>query len=60
MGEVAVEVFVGVDVAKAKHWCQAITVEGIELFSRQVANDEGCAGSADRRGRAGGPGRAGG
>ena len=56
MGEVAVEVFVGVDVAKAKHWCQAITVEGIELFSRQVANDEAALGrlidAAGREGQA--------
>lgn len=40
MGSDGVEVFVGVDVAKAKHWCQAITAEGDELFGRGVANDE--------------------
>jgi transposase len=34
------EVFVGVDVAKAEHYAQAITTGGVELFGRPVANDE--------------------
>jgi hypothetical protein len=28
------EVFVGVDMAKAEHYAQAITAEGVELFDR--------------------------
>ncbi len=36
----AVEVFVGVDVAKADHWACAVTAGGEEVFSRAVANDE--------------------
>jgi len=34
------EVFVGVDMAKAEHYAQAITTGGAELFGRPVANDE--------------------
>jgi transposase len=34
------EVLVGVDMAKAEHYAQAITAEGVELFGRPVANDE--------------------
>ena len=36
----AVEVFVGVDVAKADHWACAVAAGGEEVFSRAVANDE--------------------
>lgn len=39
-GVAAVEVFVGVDIAKGDHWACAITVGGEELFSRAVRNDE--------------------
>ena len=34
------EVFVGVDMAKGDHYAQAITVDGVELFSRSVRNDQ--------------------
>ena len=44
MGSERPEVFVGVDVAKAEHWCQAITTDGVELFGRGVANDEAALG----------------
>ncbi len=37
-GEMAV--FVGVDVAKEEHFCQAIGAEGTELFARAVGNNE--------------------
>lgn len=36
----AVEVFVGVDIAKRDHWACAVTAGGEELFSRAVGNDE--------------------
>lgn len=55
MGSELPEVFVGVDVAKASHWCQAITSDGTELFGRGVANDEAALGrmieAAERTGR---------
>ena len=44
MGSDRVEVFLGVDVAKAKHWCQGITAGGTELSGRGVANDEAALG----------------
>ena len=34
------EVFVGVDMAKAEHYAQAITVGGVEVFGRPVDNDQ--------------------
>ena len=34
------EVFVGVDMAKGEHYTQAITTQGVELFSRPVSNDQ--------------------
>ncbi len=34
------EVFVGVDMAKAEHYGQAITTEGLEVFDRPIGNDE--------------------
>lgn len=34
------KVFVGVDMAKGDHYAQAITVDGVELFSRSVRNDQ--------------------
>ncbi len=34
------EVFVGIDMAKAEHYAQAITVGGAELFGRPIDNDE--------------------
>lgn len=56
MGSESVDVFLGVDVAKAEHWCQAITSDGVELFGRGVANDEAALGrmidAAQRAGRA--------
>lgn len=39
-GVAAVEVFVGVDVAKGDHWAHAVAAGGEELFSRAVRNDE--------------------
>lgn len=36
----AIEVFVGVDMAKGDHYAQAITTTGEALFDRAVANDE--------------------
>ncbi len=35
------EVFVGVDMAKAEHYAQAITTGGVELFGRPIENDQG-------------------
>ncbi len=34
------EVFVGVDMAKAEHYAQAIPTGGVELFGRPVDNDQ--------------------
>ena len=34
------EVFVGVDMAKAEHYAQAITVDGAEVFGRPIDNDQ--------------------
>lgn len=34
------EVFIGVDMAKAEHYAQAITVEGVEVFGRGIDNDQ--------------------
>ena len=34
------KVFVGVDMAKGDHYAQAITTDGVELFSRPVQNDQ--------------------
>lgn len=34
------EVFVGVDMAKAEHYAQAITTGGVEVFGRPVGNDQ--------------------
>ena len=39
--ELGVEVFVGVDVAKGKHYVCAVSAGGEELFARPVSNDEG-------------------
>lgn len=39
------EVFVGVDMAKAEHYAQAITTGGVELFGRPVGNDEAAIGA---------------
>ena len=39
--ELGVEVFVGVDVAKGKHYVCAVSAGGEELFARPVPNDEG-------------------
>jgi hypothetical protein len=33
------EVFVGVDMAKAEHYAQAITTGGVEVFDRPIDND---------------------
>ncbi len=35
-----IKVFVGVDMAKGDHYAQAITTDGVELFSRPVQNDQ--------------------
>lgn len=40
MGRSEIRVFVGVDMAKGEHFAQAITTEGVELFSRAVRNDQ--------------------
>ena len=40
MNKTEIEVFVGVDMAKEEHYSQAITPEGVELFSRPVGNDQ--------------------
>ena len=37
----APEVFVGVDIAKGKHYACAVSASGVSLFSRAVLNDEG-------------------
>ncbi len=34
------EVFVGVDMAKAEHYAQAITTGGVEVFDRPIDNDQ--------------------
>ena len=39
--ELGVEVFVGVDVAKGKHYVCVVSAGGEELFARPVPNDEG-------------------
>ena len=39
MNKTEIEVFVGVDMAKEEHYAQAITTDGMELFSRPVCND---------------------
>lgn len=35
-----IEVVVGVDMAKGDHFAQAITMDGVELFARPLANDQ--------------------
>jgi len=40
MQDPGIEVLVGVDMAKADHFAQAMTVDGRELFARSVLNDE--------------------
>ena len=40
MSKSEIEVFVGVDMAKEEHYAQAITTQGVELFSRPVQNDQ--------------------
>ena len=40
MNKTEIEVFVGVDMAKEEHYTQAITTDGMELFSRPVCNDQ--------------------
>ena len=40
MSKSEIEVFVGVDMAKGEHYAQAITTQGMELFSRPVTNDQ--------------------
>jgi transposase len=40
MNRPEVEVFVGVDMAKAEHYAQVITVEGVEVFGRPIDNDQ--------------------
>ena len=40
MGRSEIRVFVGVDMAKGEHFAQAITTDGVELFSRAVSNDQ--------------------
>lgn len=34
------DVFVGVDMAKAEHYAQAITTDGVEVFGRPIVNDQ--------------------
>ena len=34
------EVFVGVDMAKAEHYAQAISTDGVEVFGRPIDNDQ--------------------
>jgi len=47
-------VLIGVDMAKAEHYAQAITVEGVELFDRPILNDQADIESMlDRAGQAG-------
>jgi transposase len=40
VGSESIEVVVGVDMAKADHYAQAITIDGDELFDRKVLNDQ--------------------
>ena len=40
MNGLEAEVFVGVDMAKAEHYAQAITVDGVEVFGRAIDNDQ--------------------
>ena len=40
MDHTRIDVIVGVDMAKADHFAQAITMEGVELFARSLANDQ--------------------
>lgn len=40
MDHTAIEVVVGVDMAKGDHFAQAVTVDGVELFARSLANDQ--------------------
>ena len=40
MNPTGIGVFVGVDIAKEEHFCQAIGAEGAEMFARAVSNNE--------------------
>ena len=55
MDPTGIGVFVGVDIAKEEHFCQAMGAEGAELFARAVGNNEaeieGMIDQAERSGR---------